>query len=124
MFKSKADKREYERKYRKTARHRAWRKRHRSLPHIKATTNKWSAAKRAKTRAWLRELKLSLGCVDCGFNKHHVALDFDHVKGNKLFSLALNQLASQSTLQKEVDKCVVRCANCHRIRTWKEKHGE
>lgn len=60
-------------------------------------------------------------CVDCGEN-NPLVLDFDHVRGVKLYAVSnLVQTGCKlETLQREIDKCDVRCANCHRIRTAKQ----
>lgn len=53
-------------------------------------------------------------CVDCKESDIRV-LDFDHVRGKtRAISQLLNRGVSLNTLQKEIDKCEVRCANCHR----------
>jgi hypothetical protein len=61
-------------------------------------------------------------CVDCG-EQDPVVLEFDHVRGKK--RKAVGDLARQGysiqTIQKEIDTCVVRCANCHRRKTHKER---
>lgn len=59
-------------------------------------------------------------CADC---KQHIpvcALDFDHVRGMKLGGIAdlVTKKISFSTLQAEMEKCELVCANCHRIRTF------
>ena len=68
-------------------------------------------------------------CVDCGENDP-IVLQFDHVRGKKKDSVG--RMASGayawSTIQTEIDKCEVRCANCHTRRTakqcgWKYKTG-
>jgi len=73
--------------------------------------------RRAKARAWLDNYKRGLSCAECGFS-NPVALDFHHTDpAGKDFSLAdaLNVSLSIKRLQKEIQKCVVLCANCHRI---------
>jgi len=59
--------------------------------------------------------KLAAGCIDCGFAAHPSALDFDHVIGEKRFQISGSQGRSLKSIIKEIEKCVVRCANCHRI---------
>jgi hypothetical protein len=60
-------------------------------------------------------------CVDCGERDPRL-LEFDHVRGNKKENIS--QLAtgrySFETIQKEISKCEVRCANCHRRKTHEE----
>lgn len=57
------------------------------------------------------------GCIDCGFNNHPAALHFDHRDPlNKSFSVARNSERSWKKVLEEVDKCDVRCANCHAIK--------
>jgi|TARA_R100000664_G_C2733419_1_gene123481 hypothetical protein len=67
------------------------------------------------------------GCVDCGNNDHRV-LEFDHVKGVKkrirnrsegVGSLVRNGY-KWDTIKKEIDKCKIRCRNCHQIKTHKQ----
>lgn len=71
-------------------------------------------------QAWVRQYKLDKGCADCGYNEYAVALDFDHVRGEKLFNLArlsANRGVSWQRIFDEIAKCEVVCANCHRVRT-------
>lgn len=70
-------------------------------------------------REFLSNYKSERGCADCGYNKHHVALDFDHRPGEvKLFEPAwLKQLGTWQQMIDEIAKCDVVCSNCHRIRT-------
>lgn len=76
---------------------------------------------RAKTREWLVEYKTSRGCIDCGYNKHFSALQLDHT-GAKSIEIA-HARTSIAKLEKEIKdgQCVVRCANCHSIKTWERK---
>lgn len=58
-------------------------------------------------------------CVDCG-EKNPIVLDFDHVRGKKLFNVGRaisGSHRSWKAIMSEIEKCDVRCANCHRIRT-------
>jgi hypothetical protein len=57
-------------------------------------------------------------CVDCAISDVRV-LEFDHVRGVKVESIArLVRLAvSWEMIATEIAKCEVRCANCHRIKT-------
>ena len=58
-------------------------------------------------------------CIDCG-EKNPVVLDFDHVKGNKIMCISnmVRNSYSIETIKKEIKKCEIRCANCHRIVTY------
>ena len=61
-------------------------------------------------------------CVDCG-EKDGVVLEFDHVRGVKskhIAALVANG-CSVDRIRREIEKCDVRCANCHRRRTAKER---
>src|SRR5205085_9607325 len=57
-------------------------------------------------------------CVDCS-ETDPVVLEFDHVRGEKSYNVsAMGWLAlSWNSLLKEIEKCEVRCANCHRRKT-------
>lgn len=68
-------------------------------------------------RRWLDAYKLSVGCVDCGYNAHHSALHFDHVRGRKIFNVCNSKSIAAAKI--EIEKCEVRCANCHAVKTWK-----
>ena len=57
-------------------------------------------------------------CVDCGQTDIR-CLEFDHVRGNKTTTISdlIQRAASWSTIEAEIAKCEVRCANCHRRKT-------
>lgn len=65
--------------------------------------------------------KVALGCVDCGYREHPRALDLDHTNpSNKVDDVSrLIKFASWDRVMAEVEKCVVRCANCHRVKTFR-----
>lgn len=59
-------------------------------------------------------------CVDCGYSSHLAALDFDHLDpAQKKFNIGAGlSIRKNQELEREAKKCVIRCANCHRIKTW------
>ena len=71
-----------------------------------------------KQRVW--HILVQQACVDCG-ERDPLVLDFDHVDAAKkradIYSLVRSGYAWQ-TVAEEIAKCAVRCANCHRRRTW------
>lgn len=76
--------------------------------------------RRRRNREYVMEVKLKLGCSQCGFNSHPAALDFDHIDPqNKKMGVSQlsNRTVSIATLDKEMAKCIVLCANCHRIKS-------
>lgn len=58
-------------------------------------------------------------CADCGQRFPTVAMDFDHVRGRKDYDISKmrNNNSSLEALHREIAKCDVVCACCHRIRT-------
>lgn len=76
---------------------------------------------RESNRRYIFEYLLEHPCVDCG-ESNPLVLEFDHVRGKKRFSISsvMNSTYRIETIQKEIDKCEVRCANCHRRKTAQE----
>src|ERR1044071_2376164 len=72
-------------------------------------------------RQFIWNYKLTHPCIDCG-NSNPIVLEFDHndgvIKVNDICSMAKGY--SLVRIEAEIAKCVVRCANCHRIRTHKQ----
>jgi hypothetical protein len=64
------------------------------------------------------KIKEDCGCTDCGIKDYRV-LEFDHTEDNKEIEIsrALSTRLHMDTILKEIEKCEVVCANCHRIRT-------
>lgn len=60
-------------------------------------------------------------CIDCNENDSLV-LQFDHVKGAKRNSISQMVMNGNSWLNilKEINKCEIRCANCHIRKTAEE----
>lgn len=85
-------------------------------PERKAEKQSKATARNRRVKDFLAKYKLEVGCTDCGFKGHHSALDFDHVKGEKLLNVCFAKSIAQA--KSEIEKCEVVCANCHRIRTY------
>lgn len=60
-------------------------------------------------------------CIRCGYDRYQGALEFHHIDPNeKDFTIAHLKLTTfNDKIKKELDKCILVCANCHR-----EIHGE
>lgn len=98
----------------------------------RAYTNDWYARNRkshiakarirrdhhaAQLRSWVREYLEDHPCVDCG-EANIDLLDFDHLRDKHANVSTLTHVAvSWEVLKREIDKCEVRCANCHRRKT-------
>ena len=54
-------------------------------------------------------------CEKCGYNKCDGALEFHHIDlDEKEFGISSNHCRSWNSIEKELDKCVLLCSNCHR----------
>lgn len=73
---------------------------------------------RDRNKAFIIKYLKSQVCIDCGIFDIRV-LEFDHVRGIKTKSISqmIQDGYSLLSLQKEINKCDIRCANCHRIKT-------
>ncbi len=73
---------------------------------------------RARNRAYVAEYLSTHPCVDCG-ESDRVVLEFDHrdprTKRDNVGRLI--HMGTLTAVQAEIEKCDVRCGNCHRIRT-------
>lgn len=86
----------------------------------KIQINEWQNRRRQRNRERFCDWLSSHPCVDCG-ERDIVVLELDHrePKGKRTnaVSLMISTNRSWETILKEVGKCVVRCANCHRRKT-------
>ncbi len=76
-------------------------------------------AKRESNRQKMVEYLSDHPCVKCGENDP-IVLDFDHISpGNKRIQVStlMRSCVKWETILREINKCEVRCANCHRRRT-------
>ena len=73
---------------------------------------------KARNREYINDYLKSHPCVDCGISDRRV-LEFDHVRGIKFgnVSKSIGECWNLQRLSDEIEKCEVRCCNCHRIKT-------
>lgn len=83
-----------------------------------------SAKRRNKAKDFIKGYLEKHPCIDCG-ESDCVVLDFDHVRGKKYMAIGdmLAEVKSIDKIQKEIEKCDVRCGNCHRRRHHRERQG-
>jgi len=69
-----------------------------------------------EARKIMHGLKIN-GCAICGYNKYDAALEFHHTNPkNKEFCIGLNTiLYKPNKITNEISKCILLCANCHKI---------
>ena len=94
-----------------------------------------------ESRNLVDQIKLSSGCVKCGYNKNPKALENNHIdpstkyrdRNGKSVDISHMALASGKdslvrsrysikTILLEISKCEILCANCHREATFPDSH--
>ena len=77
---------------------------------------------RFKTRRKAIRKAKEVPCSDCGIQYGYWIMQFDHVRGMKLFNIG--PMAYKFGLKKvleEIAKCEIVCANCHADRTYRRQ---
>jgi len=72
---------------------------------------------------FIRESK-NKPCTDCHISYPYYVMDFDHLpQYEKSFEIGRSFVSGRSMeqIKKEIAKCELVCANCHRIRTHKRE---
>ena len=75
---------------------------------------------RVRIRGQLFTFLSTKKCIDCGENDP-VVFEFDHVDPNAKFKPISKMLSGHygwNSIVKEIGKCEIRCANCHRRKTY------
>jgi len=102
-FKTKEDKAKYHREY-----HAEWYKKN------KEETRQKQQERRKEIREWFADYKSKLKCTNCS-EDHPVTLDFHHLEDkDQEVSRLVADGSSKKRILKEINKCIVLCANCHR----------
>ena len=74
-----------------------------------------------KRRELVQQIK-SRACADCGIQYPYYVMDFDHREGEtKEYELHRIDRMTTRAILREIEKCDVVCANCHRVRTYKRR---
>jgi hypothetical protein len=92
-----------------------------NTPYYLAKAKRANERNRSLVRALLSELK-SVPCVDCGQKYSPWVMEFDHVRGVKLFNVSDARARGVKAVFTESAKCEIVCANCHRERTRNRLH--
>lgn len=74
-------------------------------------------------RAWFRKFKATKACITCG-EDHPATIDFHHVnpqRGDKKVNKLVSDGHNKKTVQREIEKCVPMCSNCHRKHHFEER---
>lgn len=83
----------------------------------KARNHEWGRSH----REWFANLKRGIPCADCGISYHPVAMQWDHREEFEkvaAVSAMISDQRSKASILAEIEKCDLRCANCHAIKTW------
>ena len=93
--------------------HKAYIKEHyqRNKPYYKAKNHVSAEA----VQAFILNAK-NKPCADCGVSYPPCVMDFDH-KADKKFNVGQGKKRGINVVKREIAKCEVVCANCHRLRT-------
>ncbi len=68
-------------------------------------------------RDFVRKLKESKPCTDCGVKYPWYVMDFDHLR-DKRYAVSTMSDGTVERAMREIEKCELVCANCHRKRTF------
>ena len=67
-----------------------------------------------KNKDYIRDKKISQGCLICGYKKCARSLHYHHINPDKkLFNISLTYKIGKEKREEELAKCVLLCSNCH-----------
>lgn len=85
-------------------------------PEVKARKAELQKIRKAEIKVWYKEWKTSQSCKVCGEDEE-ACLDFHHLDPSTKEDAVANLIGKAHSIEKikkEIAKCVVLCANCHR----------
>ena len=95
-------------------------KTHHRSSRCKKCSNKRGINQVDTNREYIKSLKESTACKDCGKNYPYYVMHFDHLQDKK-FNIGSRTSMNIDKLILEINKCEIVCANCHAERTYKRK---
>lgn len=89
---------------------------------VKAKIKKHKQAYNRTTKKVIQDYKSNHPCSDCHKQYPHYVMEFDHVPGRGKKTMEVSKCLALGwkleRILKEIEKCDVVCANCHRLRTF------
>lgn len=91
--------------------------------------NKQSYIKRnslaaARNKKFVDKVKTKYGCQKCGYKGKPICFDFHHLKNKtERVGRLVSRSYSINRIKEEIRKCILLCANCHRIEHKQEYKG-
>jgi len=73
--------------------------------------------RRRELKKRINDLKEATPCADCKKHFPFYVMDFDHLEDKKFMISFLVKSNNLTLINKELEKCEIVCANCHRERT-------
>ena len=84
--------------------------------------NELRRQQRKDNRAFIKAYKTNVPCMDCKQGFSPCCMDFDHRDPSLKTSIVSKMVVyGRNRLKREIAKCDIVCANCHRIRTHKRR---
>lgn len=94
---------------------RSWQSRNKES--VAEYSSQYRASKYSQFYQFINERK-DRPCHDCGGTFLPCAMDFDHIRGEKVSNISAMKQLSFDKIELEIAKCDLVCSNCHRLRTY------
>ena len=93
--------------------------------YVKANSKRNTPIRRNKRQEWWTEYRRTLSCSKCG-EGHIATIDFHHpdsIKKKADIRILFDRGVSIKRIEREIEKCIVLCSNCHRKLHWEERNN-
>jgi hypothetical protein len=85
-----------------------------SLEENKRRKREYASKRKNRRKYWINKHKENKGCYLCDFKGPACCYDFHHINPKSFELNSENYLRSLKAIFKEIRKCIIVCANCHR----------